>query len=186
MNENHPTPENRKYFDRLTFYHPTSSGTGTSLRLDFRLRRPEEERESCFFLELAKQKTSAGRTADGERVRPTFDWANKIVVKLGLMDACELLTVLEGRCEQLRGGKGLFHDSGEATTVFQFRRQSEPPGYVLDVSRKPKGENAEAIKTHILLSEAEAIAVRLYLQHAIGLLSVAEPLSRLFHLRPQG
>ena len=73
------TPETRKltYNDRLIFYHPTQAGTGAAVRLAFRLRRPEEERDSCFFLEMAKQKTAPSRSEDGARTAATFDWQNR-------------------------------------------------------------------------------------------------------------
>lgn len=178
------TPEVRNkitYNDRLIFYHPTQAGTGTAVRLAFRLRRPEEERDSCFFLEMAKQKTAPSRGEDGSRTAATFDWQNRVTVKIDFMDACEFLTVLEGKAEQVKGGKGLFHDAGDTTTVIGFRRNADPPGLSLDISRKAKADGKEAFKGHILLTEAEGIAMRCMLQQGVGLLTVANLASRLLY-----
>jgi hypothetical protein len=176
-------PETRKltYNDRLIFYHPTQAGSGAAMRLAFRLRRPEEERDSCFFLEMAKQKTASSRGEDGSRTAATFDWQNRATVKIDFLDAGELLTVLEGRAEQIRGGKGLYHDSGESTTTIGFRKNAEPAGYSLDISRKAKADGKEGFKGHILLSEAEGIVMRCMLQQGLGLLALANLTSRLLY-----
>ena len=177
------TPEVRKltYNDRLIFYHPTQAGSGAAVRLAFRLRRPEEERDSCFFLEMAKQKTAASRGEGGARTAATFDWQNRVTVKIDFMDACEFLTVLEGKAESVKGGKGLFHDAGDMTTVIGFRRNADPPGLSLDISRKGKTDGQEAFKGHILLSEPEGIGMRCMLQQGVGLLALANLMSRLLY-----
>ncbi len=169
------------YNDRLIFYHPTQAGTGAAVRLAFRLRRPEEERDSCFFLEMAKQKTASSRSEDGARTAATFDWQNRATVKIDFMDAGELLTVLEGRAESVKGGKGLYHDAGDMTTVIGFRKNADPTGYSLDISRKSKGDGKEGFKGHILLSEAEGIGLRCMLQQGLGLLVIANLVSRLLY-----
>jgi hypothetical protein len=177
------TPETRKltYNDRLIFYHPTQAGTGAAVRLAFRLRRPEEERDSCFFLEMARQKTAPSRNEEGGRTAATFDWQNRATVKIDFMDAGELLTVLEGRAESVKGGKGLFHDAGDMTTVIGFRKNADPPGYSLDISRKVKADGKEGFKGHILLNEAECIGMRCMLQQGLGLLGIANLVSRLLY-----
>lgn len=176
------SPDTRKftYNDRLIFYHPTQSGTGAAARLVFRLRRPEEERDSCFFLEMAKQKTTASRGENG-RTAATFDWQNRATVKIDFLDAGELLTVLEGKAEQIRGGKGLYHDSGDSTTLIGFRKNADPSGYSLEICRKAKADGKEVFKGYILLSEAEAIGMRCMLQAGLGMLSLANLMSRLLY-----
>lgn len=177
------SPETRKltYNDRLVFYHPTQAGTGAAMRLAFRLRRPEEERDSCFFLEMAKQKTAPSRNEDGGRTAATFDWQNRATVKIDFLDAGELLAVLEGKADGIRGGKGLYHDSGDATTIIGFRKNADPAGYALDISRKSKADGKEAFKGYILLSEAEGIGLRCMLQHGLGILALANLVSRLLY-----
>lgn len=150
--------------NRLAFYHPTQSGGGAAARLEFHPVRPD--RDGCFFLEMARQKTAAGSNEGGKQTA-TFDWESKITVKLGFMDICGMLLVLEGRCEQVGGGRGLFHDTPGANTVINLRHNTEPSGYVLEVSRKPKRAGAEPLRTRVLLSEAEGLGVRCVFQRAL-------------------
>jgi hypothetical protein len=149
---------------RLAFYHPTASGGGAAARIEF--SPPRSDREGCCFLELAKQKTAAGRDAAG-RQTATFDWESKLTVKLGFADICSLLLVLEGRGEQAGNGRGLFHDTAEANAVINLRRQAEPAGYVLEVSRKLKRGDAEVQRVRLLLAEAEALGMRVVFQAAL-------------------
>ena len=154
----------RPWNSRLAFYHPTASGGGAAARLEFHAARPG--REGCFFLEMAHQKTAAGRDTTG-RQTATFDWEGKTTAKLGFPDVCGLLLVLEGRSEQAGNGRGLFHDTAEANTVINLRHQTEPAGYALEVSRKPKRPDAEVQRTRVLLSEAECFGLRCVLQSAL-------------------
>jgi hypothetical protein len=151
---------------RLGFYHPTAANTGTAARLEFHAARPE--RDGCFFLEMARQKTAPARTA-GNRTAATFDWENKITVKLGLTDICSLLLVLEGRCDQAGGARGgIFHDSSGCNTVINLRRQAEPAvGFALEVSRKAKHEGAEVRRARVVMTDGEGVALRCIFQHAI-------------------
>ena len=159
----------RTWNGRLCFYHPTQSGSGAAARLEFHPARPDHE--GCFFLELARQKTVPTRNENG-RQSATFDWEKKITVKLGYLDSCSLLMVLEGKSEQAGSGRGgLFHDTPEANTVIGLRRQAEPGGYALEVSRKRKDAvDAEAQRARVLLSDSEAIGLRCVLQTAIFLM----------------
>jgi hypothetical protein len=156
----------RPWSGRLAFYHPTASNGGAAARLEFHAARPE--RDGCFFLETARQKTPP--TPDGNgRATATFDWENKITVKLGLPDVCSLLLVLEGKCEQAGSGRGgLFHDTPGSNTVINLRRQPPPAvGYALEVSRKAKQGDGEIRRARVVLTESEAVALRCIFQHAV-------------------
>ena len=156
----------RFWTGRLAFYHPTPSGGGAVARLEFHPARPE--REGCFFLELARQKTVAARNANG-RLAATFDWEKKVTVKLGLLDVCSLLLVLEGKTAQAGSGRGgLFHDTAEANTVINLRHQTEPVvGFALEVSRKSKLGDSEVQRMRVVLTEGAAIGLRCVLQTAM-------------------
>jgi len=154
----------RAHQPRLAFYHPTSSGGGAAMRLEFHPARPD--RDGCFFLEMARQKSLAGRNESG-RQAATFDWEEKITVKLGFTDVCGLLLVLEGRCEQAGGGRGLFHDTPEGSTVINLRHNAEPAGYALELSRKLKQAGAEPQRLRVVLTEAEALGLRAVFQSAL-------------------
>ena len=150
---------------RLTFYHPTQSGGGAAARLEFHPAR--FDRDGCFFLEMARQKTAPARDAAG-RQTATFDWEGKITAKLGFLDVCGLLLVLTGRSEQAGGSRGgLFHDTAEANTVINLRRQTEPAGCALEVSRKSKRDAGEIQRARVLLTETEALGLRFALEAAL-------------------
>ena len=143
----------------ICFYHPNNRGTGTALRLEPKVNRDDEDRYNCFFLEAARQKATAKQNAFA-----SFDWENKITVKLGFMDICELLMVLEGRSEQAGSGRnGLYHATASGNTLISFKRDNERGGYYVSISRKRKGEE-EAQRIAIGLSEAEALGLRCLLQ----------------------
>ena len=147
-------PRNGQY----TFYHANGKGTGMAARFELKLDPLRDNGGSCFFLEMARQKTTAVRGDQG-RVPATFDWPTKATVKLGFMDLCELLAVLEGRQEQAGGGRnGLYHEAGTANTIITFKKGSEH-GYSLVVSRKDRDGNI-VFRGHILLSEAEGIGLK--------------------------
>ncbi|MEI6563920.1 MAG: hypothetical protein WCO42_06410 [bacterium] len=151
---------------KLTYYHPTSSGNGVALQIDPRVNRREGDRYNCFFFEMAAQKTAPER--DGEkRGYSSFDWENKLTVKMDFGDLCELLLVLEGKQERVGGQKnGLYHDTEKANTVISFGRIPEKSGYSFGLSRKEK-ESGKLTRLTIGLSEAEAIGLRCIIQSGL-------------------
>ena len=159
-----PAPATPKsYAPHLTLYHPTGTGGGAALQLGLRFNRPGEDRYDCFFLDLAAQKSAPTREGD-KRVPATFDWENKMTVKLDFADICELLLVLEGRAEKAGGQRnGLYHDSGKCSTVITFQKSADKAGYFLGLSRKAK-EGGQVARVQIVLSETEAIGLRCLFQ----------------------
>ncbi len=148
---------------KLTFYHPNAAGSGVALQLAPRVNRQESDRYNCFFFEMAAQKTAAERDGD-KRVFPTFDWENKMTVKMEFADLCEMLLVLEGRQDKVGGQKnGLYHDSEKASTVISFGKIPEKSGYSFGISRKEK-ESGKLTRLNIGLSEGEAIGLKCILQ----------------------
>jgi len=148
---------------KLTFYHPNAAGNGVALQFEPRVNRRESDRYNCFFFEMAAQKTIPEREGD-KRVMPTFDWANKLTVKLDFADICELLMVLEGRQERVGGQKnGIYHDSDKANTIITFGKIPEKGGYSFGLSRKDKG-SGQLTRLSIGLSEAEALGVKTIIQ----------------------
>lgn len=148
---------------RLSFYHPNSSGSGVAVQLAPRFNRRDTDRYNCFFLDMAGQKTVAEREGD-RRVFPTFDWENRLTVKLDFPDICEMLLVLEGKQERVGGQKnGLYHDSEKGSTIITFGRIPEKSGVGIGLSRKDK-ESGQLTRFSTILSEAEAIGLRCVFQ----------------------
>ena len=69
-----------------TIYRALPADDGTAARFEY---APDKQ---CVFLEMARQKGSAGQ---GERAM--FDWENKVTIKLALADLGEFIAVLEKR-----------------------------------------------------------------------------------------
>ncbi|MBQ4199014.1 MAG: hypothetical protein II649_03940 [Kiritimatiellae bacterium] len=121
--------------DRATICHPNSRGTGSAIRFEL---HPARGRTSGYlFVELARQKSLASQHGAVPSFA-TFDWANKIVVKMGINDLAQMLMVFRGMQESILDGKGLFHRSAKANAVIKFAHQIEPsPGYLFSASCKP-------------------------------------------------
>ena len=168
-----PTMETPDYKGRsIRFYHPNPKGTGSALRVEPRINSTGEDRYNCFFLEMAAQKSTAGRRG-GDSEFATFDWDNKIVVKLGFLDISEILMVLEGRAMKVGGNRsGLYHASQQGNTLIALARQEERQNYFLSLSRKPNGAS-EAQRIGIALSDVEATGLRCLFQ--TGLFFVTFP-----------
>ncbi len=155
----------------LELYHPNPRGNGSALRLEPRVNGTDEERYNCFFLEFATQKSVADRS--NGLAHATFDWANKITVKLGFLDVSELLLVLEGHVQQLGGqGKGLYHSNGTGNTLITLNCDTERDSYYLAVSRK-RATDTTPQRIGIGLTKAEAVGLRCLLQG--GLFGVMFP-----------
>lgn len=156
----------KTYSDTLRFYHPNGQGSGSAVSLELKLNGKENGGSNCFFLEMAKQKTVSNH-AGGGRVPATFDWENKATVKLGFLDICEILAVLESAKGQVgAGGRGLYHETGENNTVISFGKADKAPGYQLGISRKGR-DGAMQFRGYILLGDAESIGLRTVLQAAL-------------------
>lgn len=168
MNKKHEVATNA-YPSALRFYHPSASGHGAAMRLEPRFSNSQENRYNCFFLEMAAQQ-SPPRTEGGKRVHATFNWQEKLAVKLAFTDICEILVVLEGRAEKVGEGRGgLFHQSGSANTIISCQR-GDKGGYVIGLSRK-ETDTGQTNRLRIVLSEAEAVGLRHVLQTSLFFLS---------------
>jgi hypothetical protein len=165
MNESKQKEMERPRNGSVTFYRANRRGTGAAVRLELRMNRGKEESYDCFFLEMANQKPDAGRgrPKKGDTV---YDWAGKATVKLSFRDICEMVTVLEGKQDQVGNGQnGLYHQAADTNTLIAFKRMSEKNGYLLGVSKKRGSQ--ELFKGHVLLNETEATGLRCLFQTAL-------------------
>ena len=149
----------KTYSPRLVFYHPNAKGSGCAVQFD--LRPATADREGSLFAAFAVQKTTGGAPREGGgRQAATFHWGDKITVKLGFSDVCQLLSVLEGRTAAAGDGKGLFHDTGETSTVIHMARVAEPlPGVSFEVSKKRRNAAEPPRRARILFNEAETLGL---------------------------
>ena len=136
-------------------FHPNAKGTGGAVQ--FELHPAHDYVEGSVFAIFASQKT-VGSTENGRRVMPTFDWENRITVRLSINEVAQLLEVFRGYRERLCDGNGLFHRTPKANTIITFEHRVEPvPGYVFGVSRKTAEGNLKRIS--LMLSMAESIVL---------------------------
>ncbi len=174
MNDIQTTEQRVRYRANDAYVHASAKGTGSACRLE--LQPAHGDTPGCIFLSLAPQKTVASAQG-GERVYPTFDWENKIVVKLDRGDLSQILQVLRGMQESIQDGKGLFHRSARGLTVIKFAHQIDPrPGYLLAVSRK--GGDGEVRQCWFVFDVDEAFCLMLTLEQAMLYICLGIPLVR--------
>ena len=176
------TPASAKagFNTHLSFYHANGKNTGTAIQFSVEPATPD--RDGAAYFSIAKQKTVASN--EGERRFASFDWANKITVKLNFLEVAEILLVLGGHTAALAhaGKEGLFHTSPTATTTISLKRSEDParPGFLLGVGRTPKADpNARQFYTFAFWP-AEAFGLRAALTAQMGLLAFGIP-----RVRPQ-
>jgi hypothetical protein len=152
---------------RYTCCHPNAKGTGGTVR--FELHPAHGQVEGSVFATFAAQKT-VGSYENGRKIMPTFDWENRITVRLDINEVAEMLEVFRGYREKLVDGNGLFHRTAKASTVITLEHRLEPaPGYLFGVSRKTVEGSVR--RMGVLLSMKEALVLSESL--ASGLLYMA-------------
>ncbi len=165
----------RAYRPRLSLYHANAKGSGSAAR--FELVPATGDRDGAIYLTLAQQKSVASAAGeDGRAQYATFDWQNRVTVKLNFSDICQMLLVFRGVADAVADGKGLYHSSGSMTTIINLTRQSEPyAGVALEVSRRSKSEPDAAVRVRIVLKEAEAFGVGTVLEQSLALIAFGVP-----------
>ena len=173
MNTTTNQTESRAYRPKLALYHPNARGTGSAVRLE--LLPATDDAEGCIML------TIAGQSAVGDRRAPTptyarFDWENKIVVKLGFTDLCQILQVFRGECESLGDGLGLVHISTSGTTKIVLRHLLEPRcGYSLEVYRTSGQGDSNG---RVFLSPNEALGLSAAIEGSLSVICFGIPMAQ--------
>ncbi len=118
-----PTPKGLAKKDNyLAIYKANKNKNGAALQL--RLHRDHE----CAFFEAAQQ-------IDDMDSKNPYDWAKKIVVKLGETDIGKLLMLLEDKVETLK----LYHQNEKGSKVIEVKKQTgNYKGYFLTISAAGK------------------------------------------------
>jgi hypothetical protein len=165
----------RDYRPRLAFYHANGKGSGSAAK--FEVVPASGDRDGAVYLTLASQKSVATGSMDqGTRQHATFDWTNRITVKLNFGDLCQILQVFKGPLATIADGKGLYHDSRATTTFINLTRQTEPhPGWALDVSRRSKDVSEAITRTRIVFNASEAYGLGVVLEQALGVVAFGVP-----------
>ena len=175
QDDNTGAAQPRNFRPKLSFYHANGKGTGSAAR--FEAIPATGDRDGVVFMTLAQQKSVAtGSNEQGNRQHATFDWTNRVTVKLNFGDLCQMIPVLKGVSPSIAEGKGLYHDSRATTTIITLAFQTEPcRGHALEVSRRPKAGSEPATRIRILLNAAEAYGLGTVLEQTLGLLAFGIP-----------
>jgi len=165
----------RNYRPRLSFYHANGKGTGSAAR--FEVVPASSDQAGVIYLTLAQQKSIAtGMDDQGKRQYATFDWQNRVTVKLNFSDLCQMLLIFRGQATVIAEGKGLYHDSRNTTTIINLTRQTEPyAGLALEVSRRSKIESEPAVRIRIVFKDAEAFGIGAVLEQSLGIIAFGIP-----------
>ena len=167
------TAEKREYRPTLAIYHPNGKGTGSAVKME--LHPAHDDVDGSIMMTLANQKT-IGSMGGGVRRAATFDWENRITVKLDFSDICRMLQVFRGECESIEDGKGLFHASPMFSTKIVLRHLLEPrSGYSLEVYRSSSGKDASDSSAHIFFTSAEAYGIAMSFEASIGVICFGIP-----------
>lgn len=154
--QNASRPYNRDSYQpsrgtKYCIYKPNRDNRGAACQFDL------NPGKGCVFLEASLQ------TAE-----QTFDWGNKITVKLDPVDIGKLLVVLEGRGQQAK----VYHDPTKRegyqgatlnTTVELAKGQSY--GFFLRISQQTQDRNVKTVPLSV--SDDEAAILRVLLHRAI-------------------
>ena len=171
--ENGNVNEAREFRPEFTLYHANGRGTGCAIKMD--LHPAHGTKDGCFMLSMAGQKTVGQRTG-AKPTYATFDWENKICVKLDFSDICKMLQVLRGECESIEDGKGLYHRSAKYTTRIVLRHMLEPTqGYSLEVYRSTPDNPGDDRSARIIFTNAEAMGLGLAFENSIGIICFGIP-----------
>ena len=110
-------------------YHTNPKGTGSAV--GFRLFPATLKGGGYVQMEIAKQQT----VGDVERkVFPTFNWKERIIVRLNPIEVAEIVRCIKGMTESIRDGAGFVHKSDGGESKITFVHVVEPkPCYQLKV-----------------------------------------------------
>lgn len=179
MNQNEkPNPtaaEVDRYRPRFALYHPKANGAGGAVEME--LHPAHDDHEGSIVMTLANQK-SAGSRRGPTPVFPTFDWENRICVKLDFSDLCAVLQVLRGECESIGDGRGLYHRYDGKVTRIILRHLLEPvAGYSLEVYRSSEGQETgeNDLASRIFFNPSEALGLTIALENVLGVICFGIP-----------
>ena len=164
-----------QYRPRLSYYHPNGKNTGSALQLE--LHPAHDSVGGSIFVSIAPQKTVGVRGEGGgsPQAFPSFDWKNKLSVKLDISDLVQMLSVFRGIQESIADGKGLFHRSASAVTAIHLEHKIEPmPGYAFDIWRKPS--SGEARRVGFFFTTAEAFGLATAVEQVLGVIAFGIPM----------
>lgn len=144
--------ETKEYLAPFKIFKPRKSGDGAACQWEFK------KEKKCMFLEFAHQNK-------GENT--SFDWNNKAIMKLGLIDIGDILATLSGLQDgmgPLDGegrSKGIYHQNPKGNTILQLARNKKTTGYFIRLSQKTQDQSPQVFQHSITFAEASLLMVLL-------------------------
>ncbi len=166
----------RTFRPNLQLFHPNAKGTGSAVK--FELHPAHDDRDGCIMMTLANQKSVGSRTGETPTYS-TFDWENRICVKLDFSDLAAMLQVFRGECESIADGHGLYHRSVDFSTKINLHHFVDPrPGYLVEVYRSSNGRSGPEKESNarFLLSSAEAEGLSVAIEHSLAVVCFGIPM----------
>jgi len=123
-------------------YKPNGKGTGGAIQF-----KPDfESKNGCIFINAANQA--------GEK---SYDWGNKVIMKLGMSDIGKIMALLIGRTKECK----LFHKSDRGQTTFDLKPGTSY-GYMLRTTSTISGSTV-----NLPVSDDEAEILLTLLRHVV-------------------
>lgn len=148
--------------NEVRFYKPNKAGNGAASKLELRVKTVKKDDQEKSWQEVMLFWVSAqqGPEKDGNA---SFFWDQKdkkqVTLKLGDIDAGEILAVLNNRKEEVGTGKGLYHQNQNGNSSMSFKKGDN--GYYVRVSSQDKDRNLIAIQHTLTWAEGEILRVML-------------------------
>lgn len=156
--------QNQNLLPSFSIYHPNQKGNGAAMAV--RLSPAKLSAQGYVQIELARQQT----IGDSERkVFPTFNWKDRIIVRLQPVEVADVIRCLKGFTENIHDGAGFAHKTDGRASKITFVHVVEPrPCYQLKVmSETIAGDDKEVT---IYMNPAEAAALEYALSASMGIL----------------
>lgn len=153
MSEKKETTDTKTIIPSFSIYHPNPKGTGTAMAV--RMSPARLNVAGYLQIELAKQQT----VGDADRkVFPTFNWKERIIVRINPIEAAEIVRCMRGMTESIRDGLGFAHKTDGRSSKITFVHIVEPkPCYQLKVISETIAGVDKEIAAYIYPAEAAAL-----------------------------
>lgn len=156
--------QNQNLLPSFSLYHPTGKGNGSAMAV--RLSPAKLTAPGYVQIELAKQQT-VGDAA--RKVFPTFNWKERIIVRLQAVEVAEIIRCLKGITESIRDGAGFSHKTdGRAAKITLVHLVEPRHCFQLNVMSETIAGDDKEVAMYIY--PAEAATLEYALESSMGLL----------------
>lgn len=145
-------------------YHPNSKGNGSAIGI--RVVPASLKVQGCVQLEIARQMT-VGNVE--QKVYPTFNWKDRIIVRLTPVEVAEVCRCIRGITSSIRNGAGFAHKTDGGASKITLIHVVEPKEcFQLKVMHETIAGVDREVSFYIY--PAEAFAIEAGLSAAMGAL----------------